>query len=97
MFLSNNIEKKQNDNFSISNIAATLSCFRKHFSHRIYFVAQNIESLLKQINNWKTNSIKCPLTKPQIVFIFSGQGANYKVSYIFIFFKKKYSKFDFKK
>lgn len=65
---------------ALLNIAATAAMGRKHFSQRLAFCAVNTEGLLVQLTDYiQLESIPefVPTQNNQLVFLFTGQGAQY--------------------
>ena len=66
--------------FCIANSAFTAQTGRKHFSHRATVVASNAQELAEKLSPngaWRRTSATAKDTKPRIVFMFPGGGAQY--------------------
>lgn len=81
--LMSNYTKFLGNNPSVDNsdIAFTMQFGRKHFEHRSSIVANNINSLKEKIDRILKNGLsdvnEAVNDNPEIVFMFSGQGAQY--------------------
>ncbi len=66
--------------FCIANSAFTAQTGRKHFAHRATVVAANAQELAEQLSPngpWRRTAAVTKDTKPRIVFMFPGGGAQY--------------------
>lgn len=66
--------------FCIANSAFTAQTGRKHFAHRATVVAANAQELAEQLSpngSWRRTAALAKDSKPRIVFMFPGGGAQY--------------------
>jgi amino acid adenylation domain-containing protein len=70
---------KDNSHENIADIAYTLQCRREHFQYRTYVVGKSILEIIENLerNHLTSVSTKVDILKPEIVFVFPGQGSQY--------------------
>lgn len=61
----------------LADICFTANTGRKHFNHRISFVAQSVKQLLEQLETGATASRFVTSSPEAIAFLFTGQGSQY--------------------
>jgi len=71
---------KQNPDISLADVAYTLQVGRRAFNHRRVIVCRDIDDAVNALENRVTNRVKSSVyegRQPSVVFMFSGQGAQY--------------------
>ncbi|MEO1395707.1 MAG: beta-ketoacyl synthase N-terminal-like domain-containing protein [Cyanobacteria bacterium J06634_5] len=74
-------QQQQNPDLTLADVAYTLQVGRRAWPHRRFYLCQTIESAIKQLSELGTSgSLEqaiAPASPKSIVFMFSGQGAQY--------------------
>lgn len=65
------------ESISLADAAYSLQVGRKHFLHRKAILFRDREELIRQLSERKHDAVASERSRPQVVFMFPGQGAQY--------------------